>query len=226
MSIPENTLSSEVIAGAFSGVRSLSYRPDEDYEDGGIDIQDPSKGLTFQPWRGWIEADEDTMESKVYLESQNTCPRLVYTGYNITEISFTFDRNMNIALAFVEDGEAKFYWYDTVTASMITTSLGSGVITPRVTHDDKRDFNSSGSDVILAYMRDGALYFKQQRDRYTIEYDPTVDVPEPQRTKYRAAIADTVGLVKIGMNSKLRLQFMFRKRLPKFRPHLPPPCAE
>lgn len=48
---------------------------------------------------------------------------------------------------------------------------------------------------------------------------------EPHRTEYRAAIAESEGLVRISTNSKFRLQFMFRKRLSKFRP-LPSPCAE
>jgi len=101
---------------------------------------------------------------------------------------------MNVALAFVQGGESKFYWYDSNLGAMTVTNFGSSVITPRVSHDDKRDMQSASSDVILAYVKNSSLYFRMQRDRYQIEY--------------LLKSGDCKGLIKIGMNSKLRLQFL------------------
>jgi len=184
----ENRLSSDSIRGAFIGGRAFPVAKDADYEIGGKALYDPSEGLNYQVWRCRLINDG------VVLYDEKNNATTIYTGADISEISFSFDRNMNIALAFVQGGESKFYWYDSSLGAMTVTNFGSSVITPRVSHDDKRDTQSASSDVILAYVKNSSLYFRAQRDRY--------------QTEYLLKSGDCKGLIKIGMNSKLRLQFL------------------
>lgn len=205
MSLPENTLSTIALPAPFVGARAIPTTSQTvDYENGGIAIQDASKGINFQSWRGFVEND------MIYLEAPTVPKVLVYVGTNITELSISFDRNMNYCLAFVEDGLPKLRWYNTTVTGMVTTELDPNIKNPRICHDDKRDSQTENSDIILAYLRDGRLYVRYQRDRYTIEYDPTIDLPVEERTAFRTKVAEALGLIKIGMNSGYRVQFMFR----------------
>ncbi|MCO1337134.1 hypothetical protein MO867_22680, partial [Microbulbifer sp. OS29] len=103
---------------------------------------------------------------------------------------------MRPVIAYVEAGTAKLYWYDS-SAGAQTTSTWPGIITPRLTLDDKRSTQTSASDVIFAYLNNGHLYYRQQRDRYEIEYRLQENVNSP-------------GLIKIGMNRQFRLQFLLK----------------
>lgn len=200
--LPQNTLSTEPLPSVFEGGRALTVSNIIDYETGGVGLNDPSQGLQVQTWRARIIDGTD-----IVLDSGAVTPFTLITGVNITEVSFSFDRNMNPAVAYVEDGLPKLYWYDSTLARMTTTEYPD-IITPRLTHDDRRESQSIISDVIFAYIRDGALYYRQQRDRYAVEIDPTEELDEPEKTDYRSLIASSPGLIKIGMGNRLRLQFM------------------
>jgi len=185
--MPDNVLSTVPANAAFSGARALPVTRTVDYEDGGIAIQDPSRGSQYQRWRGRLIGND------ILLDAPEVEPFAVYSGAGITEISFTFDQNMRPAIAFVQAGVAKLWWFDSVAGAQVVTEY-PGAITPRVILDDKRFTQTSNSDVILGYVRDGALYYRQQRDRFTIER--LLDA------------GPHVGLVKIGFNVQLRLQFL------------------
>ena len=166
----------------------MPINKDHDFESGGIGIQDPSEGLNYQIWEAVLSDDN------VVLSSPNTPKFIAYTGSNITEISFTFDRNMNFTLAFIQNGEAKLYWYDSQLGAMTTTNYGATVSSPRVSLDDKRDLQSAVSDVIFAYVKDNNLCYRQQRDRF--------------QTEYILKSGGVNKLKKFGINTKYRLQFL------------------
>ena len=189
--MPDNVLSTDPVNAAFSGARALPVTRTVDYEDGGLAIQDPSRGSQYQRWRGRLIGND------ILLDAPEVEPFAVYSGAGITEISFTFDQNMRPAIAFVQAGVAKLWWFDSVAAAQVITEY-PGAITPRVILDDKRFTQTSNSDVVLGYVRDGALYYRQQRDRFTIER--LLDA------------GPHVGLVKIGFNVQLRLQYLMEIR--------------
>lgn len=186
--LPDNVLSSEAIFGTLIGGRAMPVNKDRDFETGGVGIQDPSAGLNYQIWQAVLSDD------KVILSSSNTPSFFAYSGAGLSEISFTFDRNMNFTLAFVQNGESKLYWYDSSVGGMVTTNYGPTVSSPRVSLDDKRDLQSAVSDVIFAYVKDQSLCYRQQRDRF--------------QTEYVLKSGGVNKLKKFGMNSKLRLQFL------------------
>lgn len=190
--LPQDVLSDQSVEAPFIGGRALPVKNEVDYETGGVAIQDPSKGLNYQVWRARILNDK----TQIVVDAENVGEAVLVTGFNITEVSLTFDQNMQPVVAYVEDRQAKMLWYDATIPSNVTLNL-TGAITPRVSLDDKRDNQSLASDVILAYLRDGSLYQRKQRERYDTERLLAANINKP-------------GLIKIGMNTKLRFQFMFR----------------
>lgn len=187
MAMPDNMLSTTPVPGQIVGGRSLSVTSTVDYEDGGIALNDPSAGLLYQVWRGRLIGDD------VVLDAPEVEPVTVYSDSAITEFSFTFDQNMRPVVTFMADNIAYLYWYDSTVPGQVTTEIGSGVISPRVILDDKRPLGLAQSDVILAYVRAGALRTRIQRDRFLVEYTH----------------AATGGrLVKVGFSDQLRLQFV------------------
>src|SRR5690606_945846 len=104
-----------------------------------------------------------------------------------------FDQLMNPTFCFVEDGSTKLRWYDTLVGQTVTTDYGPDYISPKVSLDDKHD-NSGVNDVIFAYIRNNRLYYRQQRDRYQIEYQVSDELVRR--------------IQKIGMTSGFRFQFL------------------
>jgi hypothetical protein len=193
--MPDNELSTEPVRAAYVGARALSVTKTVDYEDGGKDIQDVSEGLLFQRWRARLFR-AGTVDSYVMLDAATVPEFVVLEQENMTEVSFSFDQAMRPAIAFMQDGVSKLYWYDSTVPGMTITEIGEGIITPRITYDDKRYIASRGyliSDLVLAYVLDDDLYIRIQRDRFTIPYLLAEDVKP---------------LIKIGFSRELRLQFM------------------
>lgn len=188
MSLPDGVLSTTAEPFVFSGGRFLPVTKVVDYEMGGIDINDASEGLLYQRWRAQL------IRGQVIVDAPTVDPFVLIESADITEISLTFDQNMRPALAYVEAGTAKLRWYDSTIPGYDVISLPAGSITPRVAMDDKRAKQATISDIILAYVRSGSLYYRQQRDRFLIEYELSTGI--------------TTGLIKIGMNNRLRFQFM------------------
>lgn len=193
--LPDNVLSTDPHPARFFGARAGATSKTVDYEDGGRAIQDPSQGLLYQRWRGRI-LDAGRPSSRIVLSAREVPEFTWLERGGLSEISFTFDASMRPTVVYVADDLPYLQWFDSLVNDYVTTALPAGVTTPRVSLDDKRYLGSFGyqlSDVILAYVRDGNLYYRQQRDRYDTE---------------RLLREDVTPLIKIGFNRGLRLQFM------------------
>lgn len=164
-----------------------------DYEYGGVSLYDGTQGLLVKLWKMQV------VGSDVIISENGANSQVLFTESGITEISFTFDQNMNPFVAYVAGGTAKYYWYDSSIPGYTTTNLPSGSTNPRATFDDKRasQILLDKSDIVLGYLRAGNLYVRVQRERYLTEH------------LFQSGV--TGKLVKIGMNNKNRLQFMIRK---------------
>lgn len=191
MAIPDHELSTNPIIGDFMGGRS-DPRLDatHDYESGGIALNDTSQGLMVQVWEAWINGD-----SEIWIGAPSVPASKIIDDTDITQVSLTFDQNMAPAIAYVAAGTAKLYWYDPLAGSMVTQSF-LGITTPRVALDDKRQAAVIGgwNDVIFAYIKDGDLCYRQQRDRYQVEYVLRSPAMSP-------------AIERIGMNIYQRFQF-------------------
>lgn len=187
--LPDHMLSDPPNPAPFLDAKTNTVEPTTDYETGGIGIQDPSEGLQYQTWTCKTDG------TIITIEADNSSPVTVYTGTNITEVSLAFDSNMNYFVAFVEDGQAKYKWWDISVNDYTVDSLGASDINPRCTLDDKRAFNSAGRDIILCYLSSGNLYYRIQRENYDTE---------------RFLSSGYSRLINIGMNINNQMQFWVR----------------
>ncbi|CAA2393601.1 hypothetical protein [Xanthomonas phage Tabio] len=188
-----NSLSTLPQPSAFVEQVSRRTIPLVDYEMGGVAINDAAQGLQVQLWK------VEVLGTDVWLSAPSVPAFLYFSRPDISEVALAFDQNMRPFVAFVQNGVAWLYWYDTQVSAMVFSSF-TGAITPRLTTDEKRAIYSSNSDVILAYVRANNLYFRMQRERFQIEH--------------LLASGVNATLVAIGMNRGNRLQFRLRPTPP------------
>lgn len=137
-----------------------------DYTDGPIALQDNTSGMQYQQWRAYLE------DEVVYVEADNLAPFELLNTLSgaITDISIAFNQNSDLNYAWVQDGVARLHYFDTITSTMQTMVLPVGIRTPKVTLDDKRAGQFDINDVVLSYVgADDGLYFRLQRERFTVE---------------------------------------------------------
>ena len=141
-------------------------------------------------WAAYIDGND------IVLEPENAGPQVLLTiPAGVKAVSLAFDRNMRPAVAYVDGADvAHLYWYDGQAAAQVDTVF-PGIENPRVCHDDKRELSDNSADVILAYTRDGDLYYREQRDRYGEEYLLQADI-------------GSLRLRNVGMADNLRLHFV------------------
>lgn len=204
MSLPENRASNEPIISELLVPDNKLYNPYVVFERGGVDIQDPSEGLSSYEWRArlvnnTIKLEQDPLRYYDYL-----------TGLpdNILSIDFTFDQNMNPVVTWELEDVSFLYWFDPVLSSYVTSEF-TGIRCPRLSLDDKRIEYVETSDVIFAYItEDNRLAYRQQRDRFQIEIGLSAGIPEH------------LTLEKVGMQNNHRLLFKIEKEI------LLPECGE
>lgn len=166
----DNSLSSVPAPSNFIGARREITQKKIDKSDGGISIRDPSRGLFYQIWTAQVESNLDLETDDIMVSAANYPAFSIYQGWGITEISLAFDLSCNPIVAFVEKGVSKVRWWDSSIRDYTTTEVGEHCLDPKVCLDEPRSENGINSDVILAYLKDAALYFRMQRDLYQIEY--------------------------------------------------------
>lgn len=200
--LPDNSLSQKVIAGKYlypDGV--ISRNLTEDYEMGGIALQDTSRGLQYQTWFGhW----DKTTEVVTLTPSDTAVPIPIFTESDVFEFSFSFDQNMRwVAGTFINDGTFHLQWYDPVAAAYVTTPF-TGFTAFKLALDDKREIqiNRGASDVLLSYIRNNNLYVRVQRERYQIEHLLQSDLPQGLR------------ITNFGMTEISRMKWRLQQRRP------------
>lgn len=195
--LPENRLSSTPVIGAFLGANAQP-QPDARRSlcSGAKDIQDPSYGHNYQIW------ECDVISNNITISSPTTAPVIWHSAPDITKTSLAFDMNMFPYVAFVEAGETKLVWYDTSISSKTVTSFGSDVQDVLLSIDETRQRYANVSDIIMAYLRSGVLYYRYQRDRFLIEYQASENVYS--------------GLARMSMNDKNRFQFELRHEVNEY----------
>jgi hypothetical protein len=163
------------------------------WELGGVGIQDVSEGLLVKLWTvEAIQHPDDTVD--VVLSAPGTDSTVLFSGLGIVEVDLAFDQNMNIFVAYVQQGVSKYYWWDPIAGAMVHSALPDLCRSPRCCLDDRRVFNSDASDILLCYVNPtNQLCVRYQRDRYAIENVLLPGVIE--------------SLVHVGMNSVGSVQF-------------------
>lgn len=188
--MPENRLSTTPVQSSFIGARALASHERVDYEEGPIAIADVTQGLQAQRWRMRL------INGEFWLDAPSVPEYVAYTAPGASELSFSFDQPGRLAIAYVQNGSPKLYWYDSTVASFVVIDLPADALTPKILLDDKRFTQSSVADIILQYVRGGHLMMRSQRDRFLIEYTLS---PGPW-----------TAIAKMGFNRGLRLQTLCR----------------
>lgn len=170
----------------------------QDWELAGAGLNDPSQGLLVKVWRGFGVRNVATGLIDVFVEAPSVAPVLLFSGADITELSLSFDQNMNPFVAYHQSGAAKIYWYDPLLPGMTHTVLPSGTRTMRCTMDERREAFVADSDIVLAYIRSGNFCIKYQRDRFLVEHIK------------RAGVGANCELVSMARNNSHRMQWRFR----------------
>lgn len=187
--IPEERASTESVPGKWlnppqpSPLKSLHWGP--------VHLNDPSQGLLVQLWQARAQGNN------IFLSAPNYPEALFLTvASEVKQVSLAFDQNGHPHIVYVLDtGTAHFYWYDPLLSGYDTMDLAAGTVDPRITLDDARKFMGGENDIILMYVRAGSLYYRQQRDRYTVE---------------KFLQANTLRLYHVSMNNRLRLQWSYK----------------
>lgn len=178
------TLSTTAFPGGFPHRVKLT-EPD-DWEMGGVAIGDTSQGLLVKLWHCFIDGNG------VYVEADGVPKTLLFTAPGVSDVSLAFDQSMRPVVAYVQAGVANLWWYDPAIPGETATAL-PGATTPRCTLDDKRSFAIPNSNVYVVYLKGRDLYYRQQSDRYAVEYLLATDVGS--------------GLSTVAMGTNNRLHF-------------------
>jgi hypothetical protein len=186
--LPTNTASTLPVGGLFLPPDSSVTTPLVDYERGGIAINNTSQGLLTTNWKCWMEVYD------VMLQPEGGDPILLFTEIGITELALCFDQNMRWSVAYIHNGILKLRWFDTVVSAYVTTVFSTAV-NPKMCLDDKRISQLGSSDMLLVYIKDRKLCYRQQRDRFTIE------------RILKSDLFPNAKLKNIGMTKNLRIQF-------------------
>lgn len=198
--IPNNTLASPGYISTFAYPVKTTNPIDLliGWELGGRWIQDASEGLLVKLWT--IEAVQnldDTVDVVVSAPGgvlPDVDSLIVFSGIGITEVDLAFDQNMNLFIAYVQQGVSRYYWWDPTVGGMVHSTLPDLCRSPRCCLDDHRIFNASASDILLCYVNpSNQLCVRYQRDRYSIENIFLPDVIE--------------SLAHVGMNIVGSVQF-------------------
>ena len=198
MSLPEDRLAETPVPADLLSPDDLGRpTPTVDYERGGIALNDPTQGRNYQNWRVRVVNGE----VRVVHEPYSATETVLFADAAISQVSIAFDQNMRPTVAFVAAGQAKLYWWDTLLSTQVTVDLDADVRTPFVTLDDKRDGAMARSDILLFYIRGSKLYYRQQRDRYTVERELWT-LPSGE-----------FFIKRCGMNRVLRVQIELETRL-------------
>lgn len=166
---------------------------------GGVGLSDPTQGLQYQNWAGTV-TDVGLVTSSVYLSAPNTPSTFIFTYPNIIWMRFTFDQNMHPFVSFYTGATAGYYWWDPTIPGNAIAILPAGITYPTCMLDDPRNLETltGTSDIILGYINNTNLCYRQQRDRYGTEY------------VLYSGISNVIAnpfVNKIGMNEHYRLQF-------------------
>ena len=166
--LPNHILSAPSELGSFLFPRTAArrYAVDglSDQHLGGVALNDSSQGLIVKTWMALIVGND------IVIEAPGVAPFTILTIPGVIWVALAFDQAMRAFVAYVTPTDAKYYWYDTSIAGYTTSTLPAGTTRVFASLDDNRPSQSSTSDIILSYVRAGVLYFRAQRDRYTVEY--------------------------------------------------------
>ncbi len=161
---------------------------------GPIEVNDPSQELNDHFWAAYYD---DVNEDIVLENMDNSQTEIIFNEQDgVTNIGLAFDQNANDVYAWITGlGVLKLRWFDASIPGDTIVSLGSAQSVV-ITMDTKYFPSSASSDILLFYIRDGAIFYRVQRDKYQIEYASPVT-------------SGAISLKRIGTTTGYRTQVVY-----------------
>ena len=166
MSVPQNTWlpGTTVYAPFLPPIDDPIYDPLSMRATGGTDLGDGANGREVQFWG----CSYDGANINVVPEVSGSSFALPVA--DVLSCCLAFDTNMAVAICYTKADGGYLYFFNSLTSSFQTMFI-AGVTSCRVAVDKTTEFFNAQSDVIFAYVDDvGMIRWRQQRDRYAIEY--------------------------------------------------------
>ncbi|MFW0776306.1 MAG: hypothetical protein ACN2B6_01120 [Rickettsiales bacterium] len=161
----------------------------------------------------WLfEYTGGVINASVWNGSEWTPVQTLFSAVKIVEFTGSFDQNGRPLVFFYTGEELRLWWYDPILEQNTTTVFGVGS-DPFCTFDIKYGVDTEYSDVLLFYLREGAIYYRQQRDRYAVEYQTPVT-------------ENVVFIEAADMAIDYRMQVSYRELLPGYKPPTPQPPTQ
>ncbi|MGI2079161.1 hypothetical protein [Shewanella putrefaciens] len=204
--IPNDTwiLSQQATAYESYGLAKPRYASIHPYELalGPVEVNQSAGNLAMRYWL-FEEVDGEVLLYK-FIGELKEFDSVLFTSGAVVSLAASFDQ-LGKPLVFYDTGtELRLWWYDPLLANHTTTVFGEGAY-PFATFDIRWDTSNQRSDVMLLYMRSGAIYYRVQRDRYSIEYTTPVT-------------SDAVFIKEADMAVDYRLQLLYRYRDANYNP--------
>jgi hypothetical protein len=196
--MPNNALSSHPVVGAFlpprTALRNTPALGLIDVHPGPVALSNPTLGITYQLWQ--VRGDANN----IYLSAPNTPEFKVLPGQSAIWVALAFDQNGNVFIAWTANntGQSYYYWFDTTIPGYRISAIPGVVNRVFACLDDNRNAEFQVDDVMVSYVRAGQLYFRQQRDRFGVEY---------------SLGAAPGAIVQFYMSHVLRMQWAFQNTL-------------
>lgn len=162
--IPSDSLSSTFVSGVVDPPRNIPPPALTSYHTGGIAVNDATQGLLYQTWTATADVNG------INLSAPNTTQYQLVAVPGVTALSLAFTQNMQPFVVYQTVNGFFYYWYDSLISGYTTSALPVTVSAALALLDDARLLESNSSDVLLVYLNSGALVYRQERDRYGIEY--------------------------------------------------------
>ena len=138
---------------------------------GPIDLNDASENLNDKYWATYY----DPLDDNIYLDDLlGTVTNIINEPLGVGFISLAFDQAGNDTYAWItNDGDLKLRWFDALIPGDTVVNLGAAQAVT-LTMDMKYQPENSRSDILLFYIRGGAIFYRVQRDKYLVEYTTPV----------------------------------------------------
>lgn len=146
-----------------------------DNEAGPVNHLDTSGGMNFQEW---VLTYADPLFT-LTPQTSGIPFNAAITVAGVEQVSFCFDQNARVTIAYIKGGSAFLYWYDSDGAAFVTTEYAS-VTSAMLSLDDKRSMEVNVNDIIFWYTMEFTpglyyLYHRKQRERFQIQYEMAQD---------------------------------------------------
>lgn len=99
----------------------------------------------------------------------------LFTPTPMTSVDCAYDQQNRLWVCYICDDTVYLYWYDSLAQQMVTTNFGAASQAFLLADDVRFEAVSTNANtVVFVYLRDSTVYYRDQQDRFTIEYTAAV----------------------------------------------------